>query len=127
MAEATVCVVPLRAGSGTRLKIFEALAMGKAVVSTTVGAEGLDIDSGDQFVAADGAQDFARAVIDLLKDPSRRQRVGDAGRALVEHRYSWAQVARPFELHCQSAVEAHVNLRTATGRRPHLSPAGSAR
>lgn len=127
MAAAAVCVVPLRAGSGTRLKIFEALAMGKAVVSTTVGAEGLAIESGEHYVAADGARDFAHAVIALLKDSARRRRIGDAGRALVEEQYSWAQVARPFERHCQSAVEAHVNFTTAPGRRPHLSPAGSTR
>lgn len=127
IAEAAICVVPLRAGSGTRLKIFEALAMGKAVVSTTVGAEGLAIESGYHFVAADGARHFARAVIDLLNDPVRRRAIGAAGRQLVESRYSWAQVARPFEWHCQWAVDAHAEIRTATRRHPHLSPAGSAR
>jgi glycosyltransferase involved in cell wall biosynthesis len=127
IAEAALCVVPLRAGSGTRLKIFEALAMGKAVVSTTVGAEGLDIESGRHYVAADGARNFARAVIDLLNDPARRRALGAAGRQLVESRYSWAQVARPFESHCQSAVEKHAHIRTAARRHPHLSPAGSPR
>jgi glycosyltransferase involved in cell wall biosynthesis len=127
MAEAALCVVPLRAGSGTRLKIFEALAMGKTVVSTTIGAEGLAIESGHHFVAADGAHDFARAVITLLKDDVQRRRIGAAGHRLVESLYSWAQVARPFELHCQAAVDAHVNFQTAAGRRPHLSPAGSPR
>jgi glycosyltransferase involved in cell wall biosynthesis len=125
--EGAVCVVPLRAGSGTRLKIFEALAMGKAVVSTTVGAEGLDIEPGRHYVAADGARPFAEAVIDLLKNPMRRQRIAAAGRDLVESRYSWAQVAVPFERHCQATVDAHVNTRTAASRRPHLSPAGSPR
>jgi glycosyltransferase involved in cell wall biosynthesis len=127
IAEAALCVVPLRAGSGTRLKIFEALAMGKAVVSTTVGAEGLAIESGRHYVAADGAQNFARAVIALLNDPVRRRAIGAAGRQLVERKYSWAQVARPFESHCQSAVEKHAHTRTAARRHPHLSPAGSAR
>lgn len=127
IAEAAVCVVPLRAGSGTRLKIFEALAMGKAVVSTTLGAEGLVIEPGCHFVAADGARDFAQAVIALLNDPGRRRRIGAAGRQLVESRYSWAQAARPFEQHCQAAVNAHARIRTAAGRHPHLSPAGSAR
>jgi glycosyltransferase involved in cell wall biosynthesis len=127
IAEAALCVVPLRAGSGTRLKIFEALAMGKAVVSTTVGAEGLAIESGRHYVAADGAREFARAVIALLNDPVRRRGIGTAGRQLVERKYSWAQVARPFESHCQSAVERHADTRTAARRHPHLSPAGSAR
>ena len=127
VAEAALCVVPLRAGSGTRLKIFEALAMGKAVVSTTLGADGLDIESGRHFVAADGAQDFARAVISLLNDPWRRRKIGAAGRHLVENRYSWAQVARPFEWHCLSAVSQHARHRAAASSHPDLSPARSAR
>lgn len=127
IADAALCVVPLRAGSGTRLKIFEALAMGKAVVSTTVGAEGLSILPGTHYVAADGAPEFAQAVIALLKDPARRQRIGAAGRELVEGRYSWSQVARPFERHCQSAIEKHGHQRTAARSRAHLSPARSTR
>jgi glycosyltransferase involved in cell wall biosynthesis len=127
VAEAAVCVVPLRAGSGTRLKIFEALAMGKAVVSTTLGAEGLAIEHGRHFIAADGAHNFARAVIDLLDDPGRRRTIGEAGRQLVEDRYSWAQVARPFEWHCLSAVSQHARDRAAARSHPDLSPARSAR
>lgn len=127
VAEAALCVVPLRAGSGTRLKIFEALAMGKAVVSTTVGAEGLAIESGRHFVAADGAAAFARAVVELLNNPWRRRTIGAAGRQLVESRYSWAQVARPFEWHCLSAVSHHARQRAAARSHPDLSPARSAR
>jgi glycosyltransferase involved in cell wall biosynthesis len=127
IADAAVCVVPLRAGSGTRLKIFEALAMGKAVVSTTVGAEGLSITPGVHYVAADGAREFADAVIALLKDPERRNRIAAAGRDLVESRYSWAQVARPFESHCQTVIEKHAHARATARSRAHLSPARSAR
>jgi len=97
VAEGAVYVVPLRVGGGTRLKIFEALAMGKAVVSTTVGAEGLPLKPGEHFVAADDPAVFARAVVSLLRDPGRRQALGIAGRHLVEQRYSWPQVAREFE------------------------------
>lgn len=127
VAEAALCVVPLRAGSGTRLKIFEALAMGKAVVSTTVGAEGLAIESGRHYVAADGPRDFARSVIELLNDSWRRRKIGAAGRHLVESRYSWAQVARPFEWHCLSAVSQYARHRAAASSHPDLSPARSAR
>lgn len=126
IAEAALCVVPLRAGSGTRLKIFEAMSMGKAVVSTTVGAEGLDITPGEHYEVADGAKAFADSIVSLLKDRDRRHRMAAAARALVEDRYSWAQVARPFESHCQSVVDDHA-YQQAASRRPHLSSVGSAR
>lgn len=103
-AEAAVFVVPLRVGGGTRLKIFEALAMGKAVVSTAVGAEGLPLVPGTHFVQADAPAEFADAVVALLRDPARRRALGRAGRRLVEERYSWAQVAREFEAKCAEVV-----------------------
>jgi polysaccharide biosynthesis protein PslH len=105
LAEAAVCIVPLRIGGGTRLKIFEALAMAKPVVSTTIGAEGLPVTSGEHLVLADGAGDFAKAVITLLRDPDQRQRLAKAGRALVEERFSWGRVALDFETRCRTAVE----------------------
>ncbi len=104
MAQAAVYVVPLRVGGGTRLKIFEALAMGKAVVATGVGAEGLPIVPGEHFLRADSAAEFAQAVTTLLQDPSRRKTLGLAGRRLVEKYYSWPQVARGFEQHCEELV-----------------------
>ena len=106
MGEAAVCVVPLRAGGGTRLKIFEALAMEKAVVSTTLGAEGLALTPGREFVAADDPRDFAQAVVSLLRDPARRRAMGRAGRRLVEERYSWSHVAREFEARCETVIGA---------------------
>ncbi|HEX6216745.1 MAG TPA: glycosyltransferase family 4 protein, partial [Vicinamibacterales bacterium] len=127
IGQASLCVVPLRAGSGTRLKIFEALAMGKAVVSTTLGAEGLAMEPGRHFVPADGARAFAEAVVALLRDDTRRRAIAAAGRTLVEERYSWAQVALPFERHCQSAADGYDSIRTATRRHPDLSPVRSTR
>jgi sugar transferase (PEP-CTERM/EpsH1 system associated) len=97
--DAAVFVVPLRIGSGTRLKIFEALAMGKAVVSTTVGAEGLGLIPGVHFLQADTPNDFADAVISLTRDPARRNALGKAGRELVERHYSWSAVSRTFDAH----------------------------
>jgi len=126
IGEASVYVVPLRAGSGTRIKIFEALAMGKAVVSTTVGAEGLALESGRHFLAADTPHDFANAVIRLLRDPARRQVLGDAGRALVEANYSWPMVAREFEEHCEKVIAEHAYAGQAV-RGVDLSRAGSPR
>lgn len=100
IAEAAVYVVPIRIGGGTRLKIFEALSMGKAVVSTTVGAEGLPLVSDRHIVRADEPADFADAVVALLRDPARRRSLGRAGRDLVEARYSWSHVADEFEKRC---------------------------
>jgi polysaccharide biosynthesis protein PslH len=104
MAEAAVYVVPLRVGGGTRLKIFEALAMAKPVVSTTVGAEGLPLEPGRHYVRADDPQDFARAVVSLLRDAGQRRALGSEGRRLVEERYAWPQVAREFETTCREVV-----------------------
>ena len=92
-AEATVFVVPLRIGSGTRLKILEALAMGKAIVSTSVGAEGLDLKDGEEIFIADEPTVFAEAVTRLLKDPSLRRRIGEKGRARVEQDYDWRSIS----------------------------------
>ncbi len=89
LAASTVAIAPILAGSGTRLKILEALAMKKAVVSTTIGCEGLSIESGKHLIVADEAEAFARAVIAFLYNPELRAAYGDAGRSLVESIYSW--------------------------------------
>jgi sugar transferase (PEP-CTERM/EpsH1 system associated) len=91
--DAAVYIVPLRIGGGTRLKIFEAMAMGKAVVSTTVGAEGLPVVGGEHLVLADGPEPFARSVVDLLRDGPQRNRLGWAARSLVMKHYDWGAVA----------------------------------
>lgn len=95
--EGSVYVVPLRIGSGTRLKIFEAMAMGKAIVSTTLGAEGLPVSDGHDIFIADTPEEFARKVVFLLHSASERSRLGAAARQLVEKRYSWASVAAEFD------------------------------
>lgn len=89
LAAASVAVVPLLTGGGTRLKILDALAMRKAVVSTSLGCEGIAVEPGKQLVVADDPNAFAEAVIALLRDPARRAALGAAGRTLVEERYSW--------------------------------------
>jgi glycosyltransferase involved in cell wall biosynthesis len=121
-----VYVVPLRAGGGTRLKIFEALAMARPVVSTTVGAEGLGLDA-TQFVARDDAETFADAVVSLLRDAERRRALGEAGRTLVETRYAWPTIARAFEQHCEQVVAQHAEARRLAESGAHLPRAGSAR
>jgi sugar transferase (PEP-CTERM/EpsH1 system associated) len=97
LARGAVYVVPLRIGGGTRLKIFEAMASGQAVVSTSVGAEGLPVTSGRDIVLADDPEAFASSVLRLLRDPSARQRLGHAARTLVEQHYDWSAVAGSLE------------------------------
>ena len=97
VAAGSVYVVPLRIGGGTRLKIFEAMSMAKAVVSTTVGAEGLPVTSGKDVVIADDPAQFAQAVIHLIRDTPHRRRIESAARRLVVDHYDWAAVAHDFE------------------------------
>ncbi len=89
LAEAQVAIAPLLIGGGTRLKILEGLAMQKAIVSTSLGCEGLVITSGKHLIVADEPEAFAREVIALLNNSQRRSLLGSAGRALVESEYSW--------------------------------------
>ncbi|MEQ1757815.1 MAG: glycosyltransferase [Vicinamibacterales bacterium] len=105
VANAAVYIVPLRIGGGTRIKIFEAMAMGKAVVSTTTGAEGLPVTHGDNIVLADEAETFAREVVSLLNDPAKAQAIGNRARTLVQERYSWTAAASVFADTCRQAVE----------------------
>jgi len=89
LARAKLAVVPLLAGSGARFKILEAWAAATAVVSTTLGAEGLDARDGEHLLLADSAAAFAEAVSRLLARPEERRRLGMAGRLLLEKQYTW--------------------------------------
>ncbi|MGB8594115.1 MAG: glycosyltransferase family 4 protein [Candidatus Sulfotelmatobacter sp.] len=104
VARGSVCVVPLRIGGGTRLKIFEAMAMGKAVISTSVGAEGLAVRSGENILLADTPGDFAESVISVLRDPKRRHHLGTTARTLVQENYSWRTVAEGFARTLQDLI-----------------------
>jgi glycosyltransferase involved in cell wall biosynthesis len=95
LREAAVVVVPLRVGGGTRLKIYEAMAVGKAVVSTAVGAEGLDVHHGRDVMLADTASSFAASVIALLTDEDLRRRQGRAAGELAAN-YGWPVIAGKF-------------------------------
>jgi glycosyltransferase involved in cell wall biosynthesis len=97
VGRATVIIVPLRIGGGSRLKILEALAAGKAVISTTIGAEGLDVISGEHLLIADSPEEFAGAVEELLASPRLRRLLGNNGRKLVTERYGWDQIASRLE------------------------------
>lgn len=95
LEKASVVVVPLRIGGGTRLKIFEAMAMGKALVSTSIGAEGLEVESGRDLLLADDASTFADAVILLLRDAAIRRRLEQAA-VLLAAQYDWSRVVEQF-------------------------------
>ena len=94
---AAIFAVPLRMGSGTRLKVLEGLAMGKAMVSTSIGCEGINVVDGEHLIVADSPSEFARVTLQLLEDESRRLRLGVTGRQLVEDEYGWAAVVAGLE------------------------------
>jgi glycosyltransferase involved in cell wall biosynthesis len=96
-AGAPVSIVPVRVGSGTRYKILEAFAMHGCVVSTSVGAEGLEAEHGQHLLLADDPATFADAVVRALGDEGLRMRLGDAGRALVEERFDWTPLVETME------------------------------
>jgi glycosyltransferase involved in cell wall biosynthesis len=103
LAQAAVVVVPLRIGGGSRIKILEALAMGKAVVSTSIGAEGLAVGHGIHLLLADTPADFASRTVDLLTSPQECRRLGGNGRRLVVEHYSWDRAAGALESAWQQA------------------------
>jgi glycosyltransferase involved in cell wall biosynthesis len=93
----TVCVVPLRVGGGTRLKIFEAMAARLPVVSTSIGAEGLPVEDGVHICIADSAELFAQRCLDLLNAEDKRKQLANRAWELVSSQFSWEAVAREFE------------------------------
>jgi sugar transferase (PEP-CTERM/EpsH1 system associated) len=97
IAGASVYVAPLRVGGGTRLKLLEAMAMGKAIISTTVGAEGFPLSNGEHFLLADEPVPFAQAALDLLGDPARREVLGWAGRVFAQADYDWRHLVPKLE------------------------------
>jgi glycosyltransferase involved in cell wall biosynthesis len=108
LAAATAVVVPLRFGGGTRLKIVEAMAMGKAIVSTSLGAEGIEAASGRDLIVEDDAASFADAVNRLIADPDLAARIGASARKLAVDRYSWSGAALNLERFYRDVLAARV-------------------
>ena len=104
LRQSAVVIVPLRIGGGTRLKIYEAMATAKAVVSTTVGAEGLDVHHGRDIILADDPRSFAQAVIMLLRDPELRRRYEKAA-VETAARYDWPAIGERFSEVLHSVAE----------------------
>jgi glycosyltransferase involved in cell wall biosynthesis len=96
IAGAKVFIMPFRIGSGTRLKLIEAMAAGKAIVSTTVGAEGFPVQSGQEIVLSDTVGEMATAVIELLADEAQRQKLGQAAQKFAQN-YDWRVVVPKFD------------------------------
>lgn len=109
LRQSAVVIVPLRIGGGTRLKIYEAMATAKAVVSTTVGAEGLDVHSGRDIILADDAKAFSQSVVMLLRDRTLRKRY-EAAAAETASRYDWPAIGQRFAevLQVVAAKKSHV-------------------
>jgi glycosyltransferase involved in cell wall biosynthesis len=100
-------LIALRAvGGGTRLKIFEAIAMGKAIVSTRIGAEGLPVRDGDELLPADDPPSFAAAVVRLLQDRALARRLGAGAEARVRQDFGWAAVTQQFTAPCERVAHA---------------------
>lgn len=106
IAQAQVVVVPVRTGSGTRVKILEAWAAGRAVVSTPLGAEGLGAEDGVNIAIEADAEKFAARVVSLLSDAQTRQRLGSAARRMFENRYTWEAVWKSLDFDAQITRDA---------------------
>jgi glycosyltransferase involved in cell wall biosynthesis len=104
LERAAVVAVPIRMGGGTRLKVVEGLAMGKAMVSTSLGCEGVEVRDGEHLLIADWASAFAEKIVELFDDPALGRELGRAGRALAARNYSWEQAGDRLEaLHRRAA------------------------
>jgi sugar transferase (PEP-CTERM/EpsH1 system associated) len=106
MERAAAYVVPLRVGGGTRLKIFEAMAMEKPIVSTTIGAEGLPVADGAELLLADTPEAFAAAVVGVLQDTDRAKELGQRAARLVRAEFGWRKVAERFANICEGTLMA---------------------
>jgi glycosyltransferase involved in cell wall biosynthesis len=92
--QSQVTIVPLRAGGGTRLKILESMALGRPVVSTSVGCEGLNVIDGENIMIADTADKFAERIVQLLEDKELRKRLSQNASQLVKRLYDWSEISR---------------------------------
>ncbi len=106
LSRAAVVVVPLLVGGGTRLKILEAMAMGKAVVSTTIGCEGIAARSGETIYLEDAAESFAARVVELVRDQDAAGKIGRAAREFVIEQYDWSRItAKIMETYTAAAAK----------------------
>lgn len=105
MSSHALYIIPLRIGGGTRIKAYEAMAMGRAVVSTQVGVEGLPVRHGEELIIADEPEQFASAIVRLLEDVAGREKLECNARSLVQRHFSWKAVADSFADVCRRVVQ----------------------
>jgi len=118
---AAVVIVPLRIGGGTRLKIVEAMAMGKPIVSTHLGAEGLEVDDGENILLADRPEEFADQVARVLGDPALAARLGESARRCAEARYTWRSAVDRLERFYQELPPHARSAHSSYKQRAHIS------
>ena len=106
ISQASVYVVPLRVGGGTRLKVLDAMAMAKALVSTSLGCEGIEVSPGTNILVEDDPGAFARAVIGLIRDRAKREEIGRRARELVVSRYSWVGIGKQLSQLYEATVSS---------------------
>jgi glycosyltransferase involved in cell wall biosynthesis len=121
MAKAAASVVPLRVGGGTRIKIFETMAMGIPVVSSSIGAEGLPVLDGSDIYIADNPEMFADRVVTLLQDSATARAMGAAGQQLVRQRFTWKAAVAQFDEMCQRAIAERQSWEVQSTRAPYSS------
>jgi glycosyltransferase involved in cell wall biosynthesis len=105
ISDSAVFLVPIRIGGGTRMKIYEGMAMGKAIVSTTIGAEGLPLQHAEHIFLVDDERDFANQVVTLLRDEKLRKQIGKQARQYVYDNFRWEKVADVFAKICQVTIK----------------------
>ena len=111
LSESAACVVPLRVGGGTRLKVLQAMALGTPVVSTRKGIEGLEVEPGRDVLVADDGPAFAADVLRILNEPALVDALSTAGHRLVRDRYGWDAIGGALESVVQRAVADHASRR----------------
>jgi glycosyltransferase involved in cell wall biosynthesis len=111
MNRSSIYVLPMRTGSGTRLKVFEAMASGKAIVSTPIGAEGLPVTDGENLLLAENAVEFAKAVIRLIRNVDLRRHIETSARAFADRGFSWRAATDQLEEAIMAAIGDCANLK----------------
>ena len=123
MERAAAYIVPIRIGGGTRLKIYEAMAMEKPIVSTTVGAEGLPVRDGVELLLADTPEKFAESVVRVITDKDFAQAIGERAATTVRERFGWSKVALSFAEACERAVWLHEVRKSSASVKEELQTA----